>query len=59
MNYDETMNYDDWKTESPEDERERLEGPARRRAERWQWLEDHADDINDLRWADSWWEARR
>jgi hypothetical protein len=43
------MSYDDWKTESPEDQEERINGPARRRAARHQWLEDHADDINDQR----------
>ncbi len=43
------MTYDDWKTESPEDERERLDGPSRRRAERQQYLEDHADEINEER----------
>ena len=48
------MNYDQWKTESREDEEERINGPARRKAARRQWLEDHADDINDMRWAESY-----
>ena len=43
------MTYDDWKLESPEDEDERINGPARRRAARQQYLEDHADEINDER----------
>ncbi len=43
------MTYDDWKTESPEDEEERINGPAGRRAAKQQWLEDHADEINDER----------
>jgi hypothetical protein len=43
------MTYDDWKTESPEDERERIDGPAERRAARLQYLEDPADEINEER----------
>lgn len=43
------MSYDDWKTESPEDEEERINGPARRRDARWQYMEDHADEINEER----------
>jgi hypothetical protein len=43
------MTYDDWKLESPEDEEERINGPARRRAERQQYLEDNADEINEVR----------
>jgi hypothetical protein len=42
------MTYDDWKTESPEDEDERLNGPARRRQARYEWEEEHADGINEL-----------
>ena len=43
------MTYDDWKLESREDEDERINGPARRREARQQYLEDHADEINDER----------
>ena len=43
------MNYDDWKLESPEDEDERINGPARIRAARQQYLEDHCDEINEDR----------
>ena len=36
------MTYDDWKLESPEDEDERENGPARRRAARREWIADNA-----------------
>ena len=43
------MTYDDWKLESPEDEEERINGPARRREARQQYLEDNCDEINEER----------
>jgi hypothetical protein len=43
------VTYDDWKTEGPEDEDERVNGPARRQTERQQYLEDNADEINEER----------
>ena len=39
------MTYDDWKTESPEDERERLDRVSRRRQDRAEWEEEHADQL--------------
>jgi hypothetical protein len=39
------MTYDDWKTESPEDEDERINGPSRRRQARREWLADNADHL--------------
>ena len=40
------MTYDNWKTESPEDEDERMTRAVNRNAERMRWLEDHADELN-------------
>ena len=41
------MTYDDWKTESPEDENERINGPARRRQSRAEWEDEHADELRE------------
>ena len=43
------MTYDDWKTESPEDEYFRLNAHRLRAEARWQYMEDHADEINEER----------
>lgn len=43
------MTYDNWKTESPEDERERTDSRSAKREDRLRYLEDHADEINEER----------
>ena len=37
--------YDQFKLETPEEEDERINGRARRRRERDEWLEEHADSL--------------
>jgi hypothetical protein len=41
------VNYDDWKTETPEDEHARIFGPLGRAARRRAWLEDNVDNVLD------------
>lgn len=43
------MNYDDWKTESPEEEEYRLSARSRRQQLRAQYLEEHGDDLLEER----------
>lgn len=43
------MTYDDWKTESPEDEHERLTRADRKRQERYMWEEEHFDYLREMR----------
>lgn len=43
------MTYDDWKTESPEDEYCRLNARLTKAEARRRYLEDHADEINEQR----------
>ena len=45
--YSHDGHYDRWKLESPEDENERLNGPARRRMARQEYLADHVDYVYD------------
>jgi len=42
------MTYDDWKTETPEDEDERINGASRRRAARDEYLADFGPDPRDI-----------
>ena len=43
------MTYDDWKTESPEDEEYRLSARQRREKSRAEWLEEHGDYLLEER----------
>jgi len=43
------MNYDDWKTETPEEEEYRLSAHRRREKARAEWMEEHADYLLEQR----------
>ncbi len=43
------MTYDDWKTETPEDEEYRLSARQRRAEERAMWMEEHEDMLREDR----------